>query len=234
MQLTWFGHSAFMLEDGDHTVLIDPFISDNPVSDVDQATLSPQTILLTHAHNDHVGDTVEIAKRTGATVIATFELANWVASQGVEQTIGGNHGGTIAFAGGSAKFTPAWHTSSYTDAAGNVVAPGLPAGFLIRFGGKTIYAAGDTALFLDMQLIGDERPDIALLPIGDQFTMGPDDALRAVAMIRPGIVVPIHYNTFPPIEQDAGTFKQRVEAESGSRVLVMQPGETHAFEQVTT
>jgi L-ascorbate metabolism protein UlaG (beta-lactamase superfamily) len=229
MKLTWFGHSAFMLDDGEHTVLVDPFVSGNPVSDVDPATLSPQTILLTHAHNDHVGDTIEIAKRSGATVIATFELANWVASRGVEHTIGGNHGGTVAFAGGTAKFTPAWHTSSYTDESGNVVAPGLPAGFLIRFAGKTIYAAGDTALFLDMQLIGEAHPDIALLPIGDHFTMGPDDAFRAVTLLRPGTVVPIHYNTFPPIRQDADRFKQRVESETASRVLVMQPGETHEF-----
>lgn len=230
MKLTWFGHSAFMLDDGEYTVLLDPYISGNPVSEVDPKTLSPQTILLTHAHNDHVGDTVEIAKRSGATVIATFELANWVASQGVENTIGGNHGGTIEFAGGSAKFTPAWHTSSYTDADGNVVAPGLPAGFIIRFGGKTIYASGDTALFLDMQLIGEQHPDIALLPIGDHFTMGPDDALRAVTLLRPGTVVPSHYNTFPPIKQDAEKFKQRVEAETASRVVVMQPGETHEFQ----
>jgi L-ascorbate metabolism protein UlaG (beta-lactamase superfamily) len=229
MKLTWFGHSAFMLDDGEHVVLLDPFISDNPVSDVDHTTLSPQTILLTHAHNDHVGDTVEIAKRSGATVIATFELANWIASQGVENTIGGNHGGTVTFAGGSAKFTPAWHTSSHTDSDGNVVAPGLPAGFIIHFGGRTIYASGDTALFLDMQLIGEVHPDIALLSIGDHFTMGPDDAFRAVTLIRPGTVVPSHYDTFPPIEQDAEKFKQRVEAETASRVLIMQPGETHEF-----
>jgi L-ascorbate metabolism protein UlaG (beta-lactamase superfamily) len=230
MKLTWFGHSAFQLDDGEHTVLLDPFISGNPVSDVDSETLSPETILLTHAHNDHVGDTVAIAKRSGATVIATFELANWVSAQGVENTIGGNHGGTISFPGGTAKFTPAWHTSSYTDADGSVVAPGLPAGFVIRFGGKTIYAAGDTALFLDMQLIGEEHPDVAILPVGDHFTMGPDDALRAVTLLRPGTVVPSHYNTFPAIEQDIEKFKQRVEAETASRVVVMQPGESHEFQ----
>lgn len=229
MKLTWFGHSAFMLDDGEHAVLLDPYLSGNPANTVDPTTLSPQTILLTHAHNDHVGDTVEIARRSGATVIATFELANWVASQGVKNAIGGNHGGTIAFPGGSAKFTPAWHTSSYTDADGNVVAPGLPAGFLITFAGKTIYASGDTALFLDMQLIGEAHPDIALLAIGDHFTMGPDDALRAVTLLRPGTVVPCHYNTFPPIRQDADKFKQRVEAETASRVVVMEPGETHEF-----
>jgi L-ascorbate metabolism protein UlaG (beta-lactamase superfamily) len=110
-----------------------------------------------------------------------------------------------------------------------VVAPGLPAGFLIRFAGKSIYAAGDTALFLDMQLIGEEHPDIALLPIGDHFTMGPDDAFRAVTLIRPGTVIPVHYNTFPPIQQDAAQFKQRVESETASRVLVLQPGEQHEF-----
>lgn len=229
VKITWHGQSAFSLEADGKTVLLDPFISGNPVTTTDASTLNPTTILLSHAHNDHVGDTVEIAKRSGATVIATHELANWIGSQGVENANGGNHGGTIAFAGGTAKFTPAWHTSSYTDADGNVVAPGVPAGFIIRFGGKTIYAAGDTALFLDMQLIGEEHPDIALLPIGDHFTMGPDDAFRAITLIRPGVVVPIHYNTFPPIKQDAEKFRQRVESETASRVLVLQPGETHEF-----
>ena len=232
MKITYFGHSAFQLDDGEHTVLIDPFLSGNPVCDVDPGSLSPDTILLTHAHNDHVGDTIDIAKRTGAKVIATHELGTWLGNQGVENAVGANHGGTVAFEGGSAKFTPAWHTSSYQDDAGTFVAPGLPAGFVIRFGGKTIYDAGDTALFLDMQLIAEEQLDIALLPIGDHFTRGPDDALRAITMLRPGIVVPSHYNTFPPIEQDAERFRARVESETASRVFVMSPGDTHDFTDV--
>jgi L-ascorbate metabolism protein UlaG (beta-lactamase superfamily) len=168
---------------------------------------------------------VDIAKRTGATVIATAELAGWVGSQGVEKTEAGNHGGTIAFKGGTAKFVPAWHTSSYGTAEGDV-APGVPAGFVVRFGGKTIYFAGDTGLFLDMQLIGDEDLDVAVIPIGDRFTMGPADALKAVHFLRAGTIIPCHYNTFPGIRQDIAAFKSAVEAETASRVLVLSPGES--------
>ncbi|CAN5846078.1 metal-dependent hydrolase [soil metagenome] len=224
LKLTWFGHSAFLLDDGEHTVLIDPFLSGNPAHQTDPESVSPDTILLTHAHNDHVGDTIDIAKRANSQVIATFELGNWLSMQGVEGATPANHGGTVEFAGGTVKLTPAWHTSSYQLEDGTFVAPGIPAGMVIRFGGKTIYAAGDTALFLDMQLIAEEQLDVALLPIGDHFTMGPDDALRAVSMLRPGIVVPCHYNTFPPIEQPVDTFRSRVESETASRVFVLEPG----------
>lgn len=217
--LTWFGHNAFLFEADGHSVLLDPFISGNPLSKTDIATLEPETIILTHAHNDHVGDTVDIATRSGSTVIATFELANYLGSKGVRNTIGGNHGGTIEFPGGSTKLTPAWHTSSYSE-DGQVVAPGVPAGHVIRFGDKTIYAAGDTCVFLDMQLIADEGLDVAILPIGDHFTMGPGDALKAVKMLRAGTVIPSHYNTFQAIEQDPEAFKQSVESETASEVLV--------------
>ena len=223
MKLTWFGHSAFKLDDGKHTVLIDPFISGNPASNIDPDTLSPDTILLTHAHNDHVGDTISIARRAGSKVVSTFELGTWLNQQGIEGAVGANHGGTVEFAGGTVKLTPAWHTSSYQTQDGTFVAPGIPAGMVIRFGGKTIYAAGDTALFLDMQLIAEEQLDVALLPIGDHFTMGPNDGLRAVTMLRPGIVVPCHYNTFPAIEQDVGVFRSRVESETASRVFSVKP-----------
>ncbi len=225
MKLTWFGHAAFLLDDGERTVLIDPFLSGNPANATDPTTLRPDTILLTHAHNDHVGDTIEIAKRASSTVITTFELGEWLLLQGVENATPANHGGTVEFAGGTVKLTPAWHTSSYQLDDGTFVAPGVPAGMVIRFGGKTIYAAGDTALFLDMQLIAEEQLDVALLPIGDHFTMGPDDALRAVSMLRPGIVIPCHYNTFPPIEQPVDTFRSRVESETASRVFVLEPGQ---------
>lgn len=222
--ITWYGHSAFGLEAGGKTVLIDPFL-ENPVLRTDPASVNPETILLTHAHNDHVGNVVEIAKRAGSTVIATFELANFIHSQGVKDTIGGNIGGTVAFDGGTAKFTPAWHTSSY-EHNGQVVAPGVPAGYVVRFGGKTMYFAGDTALFSDMQLIADEELDLAVIPIGDTFTMGPKDAVRAATFLRAGTVIPCHYNTFPPIEQDAGAFKADVEQETASKVIVLQPGES--------
>ena len=225
MNITWFGHSAFALEADGVTVLIDPFLSGNPANVVDAAGVAADTILLTHAHGDHVGDTVAIAKRTGATVVATAELAGWLVKQGVAKAEAGNHGGTIQFKGGSSKFVPAWHTSSYGTPDGDV-APGVPAGLVVRFGGKTIYFAGDTALFLDMQLIADEDLDVAVIPIGDRFTMGPKDALKAVHMLRAGTVIPCHYNTFPGIAQDVAAFKVAVEAETASKVLVLTSGES--------
>jgi L-ascorbate metabolism protein UlaG (beta-lactamase superfamily) len=224
VQLTWYGHSAFKLESGEHSVLIDPFISGNPSATVDVADVNANTILLTHAHNDHVGDTVEIAKRNNSTVISTFELANFIGSQGVENTIGGNHGGTIEFPGGSVKFVPAWHTSSYSTPDG-VVAPGVPAGLVVRFGGKTIYFAGDTCLFLDMQLIGEEGLDVAVLPIGDTFTMGPKDAARAAGFLKAPKVIPCHYDTFPPIAQDTGAFGKLLAESSGAALIVPNRGE---------
>lgn len=225
VKVTWYGQSAFGLEADGKSVLIDPFLSGNPAHKTDPSSVSPGTILLTHAHNDHVGDTVDIAKRAGSTVIATFELANFIGSQGVENAVGGNHGGTIAFDGGTAKFTPAWHTSSY-EHNGQVVAPGVPAGYVVRFGGKTMYFSGDTALFMDMQLIADEDLDLAVIPIGDHFTMGPKDAVKAAKFLRAGTVIPCHYNTFPAIEQDANAFKAEVEQETASKVVVLAPGES--------
>jgi L-ascorbate metabolism protein UlaG (beta-lactamase superfamily) len=222
--LTYLGHSAFLLEASGKSVLVDPFLTGNPAASRSASEVSPGTILLSHAHADHVGDTVEIAKRTGATVIATFELAGWLTNQGVENAIGANHGGTVDFDGGSTKLVPAWHTSSYGD---DFAAPGVPAGHVVRFGGQTIYFAGDTCLFGDMQLIGEEGLDAAVLPVGDRFTMGPKDALRAVRFLSPKLVIPCHYNTFPPITQDPQTFKQQVDAETDATCIVLAPGESH-------
>lgn len=219
MRITYFGHSAFQFEDGEHTVLLDPFLSGNPAATVSPDGLNPQTILLTHAHNDHVGDTFSIAERTGATVIATFELATYLGQKGLT-TIPANHGGTVEFAGGSVKLTPAWHTSSYNDGT-SFVAPGVPAGMVIRFGGKTVYAAGDTCLFGDMALIAEEGLDAAILPIGDRFTMGPTDAARAAEMLRAGVVIPCHFDTYPPIEQDPFQFAKLVSARCSSAIEVL-------------
>lgn len=225
LSLTFIGHSAFAMTDGSHSVLVDPFITGNPVATVSADDFSPSTILLTHAHNDHMGDTVPIATRANSHVIALFEIANWLASKGVEKTSGGNMGGTIPFDGGTVKFTPAWHTSSYQDEQGiHAITP--PAGLVVRFGGKTIYFAGDTCLFSDMKLIGDEGLDVAVIPIGDAFTMGPTDAQRAVEFLRPKVVIPCHFNTFPPIAQDAAHFKREIEERSGVRCEPLQPGET--------
>lgn len=225
LSLQYIGHSAFALDDGTRSVLVDPFVSGNPVATVKADMFAPETILLTHAHNDHLGDTVPIAMRAGSHVIALFEIANWIGSQGVAKTTGGNMGGTIAFSGGTVKFTPAWHTSSYQDEHGvHAVTP--PAGLVVRFGGKTTYFAGDTCLFSDMKLIGEEGLDIAVIPIGDAFTMGPTDAQRAVEFLKPKVVIPCHFNTFPPIEQDASLFKREVEERLGVRCEIMLPGET--------
>lgn len=223
--LTWIGHSAFILEDGDNMVLIDPFVDDNPVSTHQADALHPRTILLTHAHNDHVGDTVKIAKRTGAKVISTFELGEFLRKQGVTGATPANHGGTVQFDGGSVKFTPAWHTSSY-DLGDSVTAVGIPAGLIVRFGGKTIYFAGDTALFGDMRLIGEEGLDVAVIPIGDHYTMGPANAVRAAEFLNAGTVIPCHYNTFPLLEQDGEAFKRQVEECTDSQVVLLKPGES--------
>ncbi len=225
LSLTYIGHSAFHLNDGTNSVLIDPFITGNPAATMHATDFTPGTILLTHAHNDHLGDTVAIAKRAGSHVIALFEIANWLHASGVVQTTGGNMGGTIGFDGGTVKFTPAWHTSSYQDEHGiHAITP--PAGLVVRFGGKTLYFAGDTCLFSDMKLIGEEGLDIAVIPIGDAFTMGPADAQRAVGFLSPKVVIPCHFDTFPPIQQDAGLFKRETEERTGVRVEVMKPGTT--------
>lgn len=223
-RIHYIGHSAFELSDGVHHVLIDPFITGNPTATEQASDFAPRTILLTHAHNDHVGDSVEISQRAGATVIGTFEIATYLGKKGAK-TIGANHGGTVAFAGGTVKFVPAWHTSSYEDGE-HVVAPGVPAGLVVRFGDKTIYFAGDTCLFGDMRLIGEEGLDVAVLPIGDQFTMGPTDAIRAVKFLEPKLVIPCHYNTFPPIKQDAAAFGKAVESQTGAKAAILAPGES--------
>lgn len=225
--LTYIGHSAFSLEESDKQILVDPFITGNPVCQNSPEDFNPGTILITHAHNDHVGDTVTIAKRAGSVVITVVELADHLEMQGVN-AIGANHGGTAAFDGGTVKFVPAWHSSSLTTPDGNV-APGVPAGLLVRFGGRTIYFAGDTALFSDMQLIGEEGIDIAILPIGDLFTMGPDDAIRAVRFLAPGTVIPCHYNTFDAIAQDGDVFAARVDSETDASGRALAPGDSYEF-----
>jgi L-ascorbate metabolism protein UlaG (beta-lactamase superfamily) len=229
LTITYLSHSAFLLEADGKSVLVDPFLTGNDLAARNPDDLNPTTIIITHAHNDHVGDTLDIAMRTGAQVIATFELVEWLKSQGVENGSAANHGGTVAFDGGSTKLTPAWHTSSYQTDRG-FVAPGLPAGHVIRFGGKTTYFSGDTALFMDMQLIAEEGLDIAILPIGDNFTMGPKDAAKAAAWLGAPTVIPCHFNTFPPIEQDPRAFKEDVEANTSSSVVILAPGNSREFE----
>ena len=223
-RIKFIGHAAFELSAEGKSILIDPFITGNPAATTAADQYSPVAILLSHAHNDHVGDSVEISKRTGATVIATFELANFLASKGAK-TNDASLGGTVAFDGGTVKFTPAWHSSSYED-GDQIVAPGMPAGMVVRFGGSTIYFAGDTALFGDMRLIGEEGLDVAVIPIGDHYTMGPADALRAVKFLEPRFVIPCHYNTFPPIEQDPEAFVTNVTRQTNAKGVLLAPGES--------
>ena len=218
--LCWIGHSAFTLAADDKLLVIDPFITGNPSATISADDISPTTILVTHGHDDHVGDAPALAHRTGAPVIAIVEVAGLIAKLGAPTTLDPNYGGTVQFDGGSVKLTPAWHTSTHSS-SGPV---GQPAGMVVRFGGKTIYFAGDTCLFLDMQLIGDEELDVAVIPIGGHYTMDPIDAVRAVKFLRPRFVVPCHYNTFPLLHQDAEAFKKNVEEATAAKVIVLEPG----------
>jgi L-ascorbate metabolism protein UlaG (beta-lactamase superfamily) len=222
MRISYHGHSVVKIEAGEKTLLIDPFISGNGSCDLKADEVKADVILLTHGHNDHVGDTVEIAKRNHALVIAPFELATFLGWKGLNvhpMHIGGSH----EFDFGKVKLTQAFHGSSYTDEkTKQIIYTGMPAGLLITIDGKTIYHAGDTALYSDMKLLERYNVDVAFLPIGDNFTMGPEDALIAAEWISPKIVVPIHYNTFPVIKQDAHAFVGQLKKPEGK---VMEIGE---------
>lgn len=223
MHISYHGHSIVKIKTGEHTILIDPFINGNELTDLKVADEKPTAILLTHAHNDHVGDTVELAKSNNAQVVAPVELANYLGSQGLNAT-GMNLGGAHEFDFGVVKFTKAFHSSSYTTEEGEVIYGGMPAGILFKAEGKTIYHAGDTEVFGDMQIIGERNNiDVAFVPIGDFFTMGPEDAAYAVELLKPKVVVPIHYNTFPPIKQDPELFKSMIK---GAEVNILQPGDS--------
>jgi L-ascorbate metabolism protein UlaG (beta-lactamase superfamily) len=225
MEIRYLGHSAFQLTDGTHTVLIDPFLTGNPKAAVTADELEPTHILLSHGHADHLGDTVDLAKRTGATVVAITELADEITGEGVENVLDPNLGGTVKFDWGWVKLVPAWHTAK-SDLKGT---PHTPAGLLIEFGGKLVYHLGDTCLFSDLKLIAQRGTpvDVALMPIGGHYTMDRIDAVTAVEFVEPATVIPMHYNTFPPVETDAEQFKADVEAKGSAKVLVLAPGETH-------
>lgn len=211
MYVSFHGHSVVKIKTGDYTILIDPFITGNDLTDLVAENEKPDVILLTHGHNDHVGDTIALAKANDTLVVAPFELAEYLSWQGVK-THGMHIGGANQFDFGKVKFTQAFHGSSYVTEKNEIIYTGMPAGILFMAEGKTIYHAGDTALFGDMKLIGERHPiDLAFLPIGDNFTMGIEDAAYAVELLKPKAVVPIHYNTFPPIKQNPQEFKAAVE-----------------------
>ncbi len=220
-KITWFGHSAFQIKTDEHTILIDPFLSGNPIATVSPDDLDADFILLTHGHGDHVGDTVAIAQRTGATVVGNYEVASWVSKQGVENISTPNTGGTDNLAFGSVYLTLAFHSSSMPDGSYG----GSPNGLIITLNsGMKIFHAGDTALFSDMQLIGNKGLDIAIVPIGDYFTMGPDESIQAIQWLKPRFVLPCHYNTFPPIMQDAAHWANEVSKQTLSSAIVLDPG----------
>lgn len=220
MIFKYLGQSGFFIKTGEHELLIDPFLTGNELAKDKAEDFSPSYILLTHAHADHYGDTEAVAQRSGATVVSSAEVASYLGAKGLNAH-GMNIGGGYDFPFGRVSFTPAWHSNSLPDGT----YAGMPMGIVLELEGKRIYHAGDTALFSDMQLIGRGGLDLALLPIGDNYTMGSEDALEAVKLLNPKRVVPVHYNTFPVIEQDPQEFKRAVEAQTGSRCTVLEPGE---------
>jgi L-ascorbate metabolism protein UlaG (beta-lactamase superfamily) len=225
-KLTWHGHATCTLEtDSGAKVVIDPFFDDNPTADLKSGQVEADYILISHGHFDHIADAIPIAKRTGATVISTFEIVAFMASKGIDKGHGMNLGGGHDFPFGYVKLTPALHTGTvHGDDQGAYTT--TPAGFWIRMGAKRFYHAGDTALIADMRLL-EGQVDVAMLPIGDNYTMGPDDAARAVGMIKPKVVIPMHYNTWDVIAQDPKAFARTVGG--ASKVEILEPGGSYSF-----
>ena len=224
MDIRFLGHACFELVEGDTRVLIDPYLSENPKAAAQPDELRPTHIFLTHGHFDHIGDTVDIAKRTGAQCVAVKELAEELGGDGVESAVDPLLGGTVTFDGGSVRLVPAWHFG--VTPKGTVHAP---AGLVIKLGDHTIYHLGDTALFSDLQLVGRRDPiDVALMCIGGHYTMDRHDAVTAAELVGARQVIPCHYDTFPPIETDSAAFKSEVESRTSSEVVILQPGDTHS------
>jgi L-ascorbate metabolism protein UlaG (beta-lactamase superfamily) len=222
MDIRFLGHAAFALEHDGRTILIDPFLTGNPKAAAAAGEVSADAIFLTHGHADHIGDTVDIAKRTGAPVVAIVELAGEIGEEGV-QVMDPNIGGTIELDFASVRLTPAWHTSTTPKGTVNT-----PAGLVIEFGDKRIYHLGDTALFSDLALPAKRgKIDVALMCIGGHYTMDRFDGVVAAELVKADQVIPCHYNTFPPIEADAQAFKTDVQNAGYAEVIVLEPGETH-------
>lgn len=225
-KLTWHGHAACSLVTDDGTRLVfDPYFDDNPACTTAAAEVEADYILVSHGHGDHFADCIPIARRTGATVVGTYELVSFCLSRGVKHGHGMNIGGGHDFPFGRVKLTPAVHTGSVAGDTDGTHTTDC-SGFLVETAGKRVYHAGDTALTMDFLLLKG-RVDVALLPIGDNYTMGPEDAARAVEMIEPKVVIPIHYNTWPVIAQDPEDFRSRVG--SRARVEILSPGDTYEF-----
>ncbi len=225
-KLTWYGHAALGIETGGYHLLVDPYLSGNPAASISPDQVPADFILISHGHGDHVGDAVQIAKRTGAQAISNFEIAAWLGKKGIK-THAQHLGGGFHHPFGYLKLTLALHGSALPDGSYG----GNPCGFLLTTReGRKLYLAQDTGLFGDMRLIGEEGIDLAVLPIGDNYTMGPEDALRAVKLIRPRHVIPIHYDTFDLIVQDEQAWAERVRAETGTQAHILRPGESFILE----
>ena len=223
MEVRFLGHACFELSDGDSRVLVDPFLTGNPKAAISAEDVNPTAILLTHGHGDHFGDTVEIAKRTGAPVVAIVEIARELAEEGIE-THEPNMGGTVKFDWGWVKLVPAWHSSMTPKGTASNAA-----GLVVSIGGTVIYHLGDTCMFSDMQLVGKRTPiDIALVCIGGHYTMDRTEAVDAVRLIGAKTVIPCHYNTFGLVETDVEAFKSDVESATDSNVVILEPGDSHS------
>jgi L-ascorbate metabolism protein UlaG (beta-lactamase superfamily) len=220
--VTWLGHATWLIKTGNDTILIDPFLDDNPAATCRADGVSPNYILISHGHGDHVGDAAKIANRTGALVISNYEICNWLGAQGVKNCLAHNLGGGSQHSFGRVQLTLAHHSSSLPDGSNG----GNPSGFLLTLADGKYYFACDTGLFYDMKLIGERGIKLAVLPIGDLFTMGPDEALAAVKLIQPQHVLPSHFNTWPPITQDAAAWARRVGTETKTKAHVLESGGT--------
>jgi L-ascorbate metabolism protein UlaG (beta-lactamase superfamily) len=222
VDIRFLGHACFELTEGDTRVLIDPFLTGNPKAAAAPGDLDPTHIFLTHGHPDHYGDIEDIAKRTGAPVVAIAEIAGELGEAGIENVFDPNLGGTVEFDDVWVRLVPAWHTSTTPKGTVNV-----PAGMVIGLGGKIVYHLGDTALFSDLRLVGErDSVDVALMCIGGHYTMDRHDAVTAAGLVDATTVIPCHYDTFPPVETDAEAFKSDVESRTSSKVEVLQPGES--------
>lgn len=220
--LTFLGHGAFQVETSGRTILIDPFLTGNPLASVSAADVKADYIIVSHGHGDHVGDTIAIAARTGATVIANHEIITWFKGKGVQKTHDMHIGGSHRFDFGTVKLTIAHHGSMLPDGSYG----GNPCGILLGTVDGNIYHAADTGLFYDMKLIGEAGLKVAILPIGDNYTMGPDDAVRATQLLQPEIVIPGHYNTFPVIEQNVQNWAAQIVQKTQARPVVLNPGQS--------
>lgn len=223
VEVTWHGHATLSIKSGGDTIVVDPFFTDNPAAKTKAADVNPDYILISHGHGDHVGDALDIARRTNALVISNFEISGWFSQHGHENVHAQHIGGGYQHPFGHVKLTIAFHGSGLPDGAYG----GMPAGFLLTLEGKKLYIAADTALYSDMKLIGAAGLDLAIVPIGDNFTMGPSDALKAVQFLEPKVVIPYHYNTWEAIQQDPNAWAQEVQANSDSQVVVLGVDESY-------